>query len=472
MNFHSSSRNFKTFAYFFYAIVATIAFWYWHVDEHYQITELASYKLGYTPAENLAWDFHSRMRSGILPLIVYLISKLTLAIGWFHPFIPGAICRVISSLIFIYVYLRLLDYIQIDKSSLLYKIAILFWILPTIMVRFSPESVGCSLFILGFLLIEKSKHEGRYLTYIGIGFIWGLAFYIRMHMAILIATFIIYNLILRSIGIRILSYIFLGFLISSVFELVVNYWVYDALVWSPYYYFIENVIHNKASHFGLMPWYYYFTETLKNLFYPIGALLWLCVGYFTYRYPKHIFTWFFWIFFLMHSFIGHKEYRFLFPIFPFFILMALKSLNVLSQKAYYNNFVKSVWILNIILLPSCILIQTFNPLNWLQLYSVSKQYKTIYTDYPSPYAIDTRFYNVRPYFWKHPLCVIKEYAIADSAEIDNISVYISTKDLGNQIKIGNSLLTKSFQTIPKGVNDRLSISVKNSIDYLYVYKVL
>lgn len=472
MNFNSSSRHLKTLAYLFYTIVALIAFWYWHVDEHYQITEFASYKLGNTPAENLAWEFHSHMRSAILPFIVYCISKLSLLVSCFHPYFPGAISRVMSALLFIYVYLRFIDYLQIDKKSKYYKIAIFFWILPTVMVRFSPESVSGSLFLLGFLIMEVTNKKNKNLTYFCVGILWGLAFYIRMHIAVLIGVYLLYQLIWRRLNLRILVCIFAGFILSTMVEVFLNLWLYGQFIWSPYYYFIENVMNDKASDFGIMPWYFYLTETSKNLFYPIGIVLWFGIVYYTYKNPKSILTWLFWSFLITHSIIGHKEYRFLFPIFPIFILMFIKSIESISETKLKAISLKLFLAINIILLPSCFLIQSFKPLNWFQLYSLSKKYETIYTDYPSPFALDTRFHKVRPYFWKHPSCKIIDLSKKEWAKNNNVNLFITTKDLGNNIIINECILEKNYQTIPSFINDKLPIKIKESIDYLYVYRRL
>jgi len=458
--------------YFIYLLSAIVAFWYWHVDEHYQIIEFASYKLGHTPVENLAWEFQSQMRSAILPFIAFIISKFTRMTSCFHPYLVGAICRVLSALFFAYVYLRLIAHLQIKKTGISYKIAIFFWILPTVMVRFSPESIGGSLFILGFLIMEESKGVKSKLDYLLVGLLWGLAFYIRMHIAILIGVFIIYKLIYRTITFNTLAALFIGFLLSTSIEIVLSYWLYGMAVWSPYNYFFENVIQNKASHFGIMPWYYYFTETSKNLFYPIGILLWMGAGYFTVRFPKNILTWLFWSFILSHSLIGHKEYRFLFPIFPFFILMFVKSFETLTDSSWKKVLLKSFLILNLVLLPSCILIQSFKPLNWIKLYSLSNNYRIIYSNSPNPYALSPSFYHVRPYFWKHPSCQVIELRELDFLKDKDVSIYISSKYLGNQIRINNKMLTKSFQTIPESINKKLPVSITNTIDYLYVYQKL
>jgi phosphatidylinositol glycan class B len=152
----------KWFAYSFYFAVAIIAFWYWHVDEHYQIFEFASYKLGFTPSENLAWEFHSKIRSGIMPIAAFGVAKIFISIKLFNPFIVEAIFRLLSAALFLFSYFRLLNFFDIKDDSRFYLICIFFWILPIIMVRYSSESIAGSLFWLGFtqgviILCENSN---------------------------------------------------------------------------------------------------------------------------------------------------------------------------------------------------------------------------------------------------------------------------------------------------------------------------
>src|ERR1700755_2465182 len=44
-------------------------------DEHYQVLEFMSYKLGITPAADLPWEFSARIRPWFQPLVYFLIAK-------------------------------------------------------------------------------------------------------------------------------------------------------------------------------------------------------------------------------------------------------------------------------------------------------------------------------------------------------------------------------------------------------------
>src|ERR1700730_17037052 len=67
---------------------------YYHPDEYFQIFEFASYKIGKTPAQDLAWEYGHAVRPAMQPFMVYAFS------GIFHLSNPVAIsflARLISS---------------------------------------------------------------------------------------------------------------------------------------------------------------------------------------------------------------------------------------------------------------------------------------------------------------------------------------------------------------------------------------
>lgn len=80
-----------------------------------------------------------------------------------------------------------------------------------------------------------------------------------------------------------------------------------------------NLVEGKAAQYGVSPWYYYAALYYKYwtiLGLPLGLLV--LAGAWRAPYLFAIGA----IIVLSHSAIGHKEYRFLFPALPFFLLLA------------------------------------------------------------------------------------------------------------------------------------------------------
>lgn len=394
-------------------------------------------------------------------------------INIFNPFLAEAICRVLASILFIFSYFKLLTYfensIEDSQKQQFKKFSLFFWILPIVMVRFSSESISASLFWLGFYYFNSKEERINFFKLILVGFLWGISFYIRMHLAILIGIFFLWILFYRRNRIFDFGYIFIGFIFSTGVEFILNYWLYNNWIWSPYLYFKTNVIDGIANQFGEMPFYYYFTELIKNLQPPIGIFILIGVATYVWRNKSSLFSWLICGFILIHSMVSHKEYRFLFPIFPLLIPLAYIGYQSLSIFKWKSKILSIIWIINIILLPTCIIIHSFNPYNYLKLYPYTLTNKKIYTDKPNPYALGDRFYTVRPYFWKSPSCEVIELDSLNS-NLD-ITIFITRKDKGASIQIGQKTLEKSFQTIPKFINNYIPESIKSSIDYLYIYQV-
>ena len=460
----------KWFAYSFYFAVAIIAFWYWHVDEHYQIFEFASYKLGFTPSENLAWEFHSKIRSGIMPIAAFGVAKIFISIKLFNPFIVEAIFRLLSAALFLFSYFRLLNFFDIKDDSRFYLICIFFWILPIIMVRYSSESIAGSLFWLGFTQFDFRKSKKPVSQNLIIGLLWGLSFYVRIQMGILIGICFVWTFFFQRKKTLDFFFILVGFLFASLIELSASYWLYDQIVWSPYNYFIENIVFGKASSFGVEPWYYYFSEISKNLIYPLGILVWVgCISY-SWQNKQSIFVWMFWSFLVLHSIIGHKEYRFMFPIFAIFIPMGMLGLKqLLEHNSQSKRCLKFIWYFNLILLPSAFMIHSFKPLNHLAIYPYTVNNRTLLYMGTDPFALGERFPQVKSYFWKFPTCRIIPIENQDSIE-GKPKIVLTSTSKGDSFVFNKIVYLRQYQTITPKIEKLLPASILGTIDYLYIYQ--
>jgi GPI mannosyltransferase 3 len=107
----------------------------------------------------------------------------------------------------------------------------------------------------------------------------------------------------------------------------------DRLTWgawfhSPWEYFQANIVEGIASGFGVEPWYYYLDWAGADLFRVSPVLLgMMLLG--AARYP--VFSWPALVFFMGHSLVGHKEYRFLWPAVPLAMCMAFLAFDDVLQ---------------------------------------------------------------------------------------------------------------------------------------------
>ena len=54
---------------FLISVAAYFSYGFYHLDEYYQILEYTSFKLGKTPAAELAWEYHCQSRPWMQPAI-------------------------------------------------------------------------------------------------------------------------------------------------------------------------------------------------------------------------------------------------------------------------------------------------------------------------------------------------------------------------------------------------------------------
>ena len=96
-----SSWRFFVFRWAFFAlIIISISAWtsetIHHPDEHFQIVNFLSYKLGITPPEKLDLEFKEQMRPGLQVAFYYLFCKPLFDEGFKNPFILTFLCRWIT----------------------------------------------------------------------------------------------------------------------------------------------------------------------------------------------------------------------------------------------------------------------------------------------------------------------------------------------------------------------------------------
>src|ERR1700758_4938129 len=84
------------------AAVTLVTAWFsdlfYFPDEHYQVLEFMSYKLGITPASDLPWEFSARIRPWFQPLVYYAIAKPLLWLGLQDMFAIAFVLRLATGM--------------------------------------------------------------------------------------------------------------------------------------------------------------------------------------------------------------------------------------------------------------------------------------------------------------------------------------------------------------------------------------
>ncbi len=131
--------------------------------------------------------------------------------------------------------------------------------------------------------------------------------------------------------------ILLGFLIDR--------WGYGEWTFTPWNYFYENLIKGVAATMGTKPFFSYLYLSAQGPMAPVIFLVMLGTFLFWLRFPGHLFTWSAVPFFLLHSFIAHKEPRFMYPLAwvaaMSFFLFLISSENSHPEKVRSGFFLKA-----------------------------------------------------------------------------------------------------------------------------------
>jgi len=314
-------------------------------DEHFQIIELAWYKLGRAPAETLAWEFREQMRPGVQPLIVAWSAQGLEAIGLTSPFLLAFLLRLASGLLAVWVSLALALHVLPEVRSDRLKVALvsgslLLWFLPFSHVRFSADNWGGLLLFAGVCFLLDAVGEGRQAVAgarrrrqlgpvtaaAAAGLLLGFAFYCRYQLGFSIAGIGCWLVFVRRPGLRTLAALTAGFLAAAAACVLADRWLYDTWVFTPYEYARANLLEGKAAQFGVEPWWYYLAEMLMFLVPPFSLVLVGLLGAAAWFQRRHVLVWAALPFLVGHSLIGHKEDRFLVPmtwaVVPLLILAA------------------------------------------------------------------------------------------------------------------------------------------------------
>jgi hypothetical protein len=181
--------------------------------------------------------------------------------------------------------------------------------------RTLTEAVAANLFVIAIYLAEpgyRVEHRGRLLA---AGLFAGAAFVLRIHLAPAIALLWLW----RGLDARRFLFLSLGALL-----IVACSGVFDALTWDypfePIWLNIKfNLLQHGSQRFGTAPWWDYFYQMGANwggtiaIFLPLAFL----GGR---RVPFVLVSAF--VIVIVHSFIGHKEYRFIYPAILLFSIAA------------------------------------------------------------------------------------------------------------------------------------------------------
>ena len=322
-----------------YLTCAIFSIGYLHPDEHYQIIELAKWKLQDTTPQAIAWEHAATIRPTLQPVLVMEIIRLCRWMGMDNPFHLALILRIITAVIVLFSICQFVKAagrrITPQYRNALMAATLFFWIVPMIGVHFSSEilSMACLLLLLAGLL---KKEQPSLSEAIWMGIIAALGFEFRYQMTFAYIGILLWILVIGKYRWQVWCIATLGFLGVIALCTRLDCWFYGKMVFVPYNYFYMNIVRHVAASFGESPWYIYFLQLAFIPTFGIGLpiVLSVCIG--TFRHYRNPVIWAFWAFLLIHCAISHKEPRFLFPLIPLLPLFVVWTYEAILLKLNYR----------------------------------------------------------------------------------------------------------------------------------------
>jgi phosphatidylinositol glycan class B len=298
-------------------VTAWFSVLFYFPDEHYQVLEFMSYRLGITAASELPWEFSARIRPWFQPLVYFLVAKPLLLLGLKDMFTIAFVLRLATglfSLVALAAFARaVLPTIAGDEEKRAFvRYLPLFGFLPYLFVRTSSETLSAAFFALGLALAIDRRTPARLAL---AGLCCGLAFESRYQTALLGAGLLAWLTIIARARLLALAAFLGGGLAALALGTLADRWGYGAWVFPPYDYFQVNIVQGVAARtFGREPVFAYLYLLPAQLFFAITLVLMAAMLAMWLRNSRHPVTWVTLPFVLAHVLIAHKEARFLFPL--------------------------------------------------------------------------------------------------------------------------------------------------------------
>ncbi len=292
---------------------------YWHPDEYFQIFEPLHFLRGHSL--ELPWEWQAQIR----PLLQVNIYRVLL---WpfesiLNPFNQILFTRMAMGMasagafLFWAVSARSSGFLnQKNFERVLFYWAFLGF-LPFLAVRTSSETAGAILFFLSFGFWEKLKLNPKRFTSLSFGFLVALCFYLRFQMGFAFLGLGLWILIyrpkiLKDHGLQMATGFSIGFFLGLLSDRI----GYGNWVFSPWNYFKANILEGAASHFGVEPLWGYVRMVVTQYFPWILFLFGSWLLFLKNKFKSEI-SFLTLAFFVAHSLVGHKEFRFISFIFWF-----------------------------------------------------------------------------------------------------------------------------------------------------------
>lgn len=336
--------KFVLIAVLFHLLAAWFSTGRYHADEQFQVIEFIGYKTGVNTASEMPWEFHEQMRPATQVWFGYVFLKIIPFVS--SPFIQVFFLRLFSSLLGLFALYKLLTAFKFQLSEkqfqLLVALSSLYCFIPYFHARFSSENISSSLFILGLAAVFSPRKRFSFFL---AGIFFGLAYAVRLQSLFLLAGLGLWLLFIYKSTIKDLFLLVAGCCISFVFGLLCDRWFYGEWVNTSWNYIYQNIVLHRSAEYGTDPWWFYFEHVFFDLIPPFSIIIVFSFFILFVYLPRHVLSWMFIPFLLIHFITPHKELRFFFPLInfiPLVVVLAFKEMEENSRLEWLRKFLHQV----------------------------------------------------------------------------------------------------------------------------------
>jgi hypothetical protein len=194
---------------------------------------------------------------------------------------------------------------------------------------------------------EKKSFSKTALFCIISGISFGISFMLKFSSVVLIIPIIFWLLIYRKW--KEIVFLISGLSLLVIVQGVIDHYTWGSFLHSPIEFLKFNILDGENAKFGVAPFISYVGLIFHAYSeYTLLYLLFVILGIkCSYKHSILLTTFFF--YFLVFSFISHKEYRFILPIMPILVLFAAKGFTIYPKRIKKGSLVKPVFIFMVLL---------------------------------------------------------------------------------------------------------------------------
>lgn len=358
-------KNIILFSLVIHLTAAYFSVGFHHPDEFYYGINYAFLKAGLFPEYIPSWEYVEKIRPWSMPAIFYLFIKF-FSVFTEDKLLLVSLLRFSSSLFsfgaHLFFFKSFVNYYNLNDLPKKYFAILNFLLWPIVFmnVRTSSENWSTS-----FLLIAVSLFTlERFRAYFFSGILFGLSFGLRFQTGLISFVIGVGALVTKKIRPKEFLILSSGILLGLTLSILIDFWGEGAKVFTFINYFNQNLIQDKLSSFGISPWWEYFKLIVVKLSPFIGIPLLISLPIYLKKRKGDFFVWSAVIFLVIHSCLGHKEFRFIYSALPFalvplslwlseirkiwqrlFLIANLVGLLIISFKASYTpyKFYEFLW---------------------------------------------------------------------------------------------------------------------------------